>query len=388
MAVAKKGNKWYIVYSTGKINSKGNYIQKWVPTIKATSKAEALKEEDDFLKKLQKGITTTPKTTVDDLYNMWMEQHVKAPQKSLAGTTRAWYQEKYELYIGPVAGDLKLSRLTVLDLDNVLKLCAEKEKSDMTVRNVYKTMSAMFGWAKKKRVVEDNLMEHVDKPPVEEREYVLLKAEDFPKLLSVIRNPVKFENKRATSLRDTYFAMFLLELTTALRIDELCGLREDCLDFENKVAYIKKQVTKPGKNPEFGKLKNRRGKMVPLADMVIEELKAELLRKEERRQKSDTWKEYGLVFCNHNGGPIDSTKLSYRVFKSILRTAGLPDMRFHNLRHSVLTILAESNEDPNAICDLAGHSDPYFTKRQYIHSGVKAQRKASEKLETLVKNKI
>ena len=61
-------------------------------------------------------------------------------------------------------------------------------------------------------------------------------------------------------------------------------------------------------------------------------------------------------------------------------------MKFHNLRHSALMILANSNEDPNAICDMARHADINFMKRTYIHKNVEAQRGAAQKLEKLAAN--
>ena len=181
-----------------------------------------------------------------------------------------------------------------------------------------------------------------------------------------------------------YALMFLVELTTGMRADELCGIREEDLFFEERYIFIKQQVERAGISPTFSPTKGRRMRKVPMADMVADELKKELERKKERKEKSKNWKEHGLVFTSRYGGPIDSGHLDTRALKRYLKKAGLPSMPFHNLRHSVGTALAEANEDPNAICDLLGHSDPYFTKKQYIHSGIKAQRNASSKLASFI----
>jgi integrase len=187
-----------------------------------------------------------------------------------------------------------------------------------------------------------------------------------------------------------YHAIFLVELTTALRIDELCGIRKEDIDFKKKILFVRQQVIKAGPNPEFGPVKDRKNKRpdkLPLADMVIDALKGEIKATKKlcgNRKKGLAWHEYGLIFTNETGGPIDSKNLNTRFFKTALKNAGLPRMKFHNLRHSVLTILADSNEDPNAIYDLAQHADMNFMKRTYLHENVEAQRPASEKLEELI----
>lgn len=392
MAVAFKNGRWYIVHSTGKKLPSGNYEYKWIPTVAATDKKSAQKEEEKFLANLKKGIHVDPEMLVKDLFALWMEKHVKAEKDPKAISTQKWYQDKIDTHIIPVIGDIRVIKLTILDLDEVLNVCAKNGGRDTTLQGVYRTMSACFGWATKKRVIDENLMLYIDKPSLAEREYVLLKSTDFPKFIEAAKNAAndnKFgDTKYAKLMQETYYVMFLVELTTGMRADELCGLREEDLFFEEKYIYIRQQVERAGTNPTFSPTKGKRMRKVPMADLVAEALRLELERKKERKRNSPKWTEYGLVFTNRYGGPIDSGHLDTRVLKRILKVAGLPPMRFHNLRHSVGTALAEANEDPNAICDLLGHSDPYFTKRQYIHAGIKSQQNASKKLVGFIENKI
>jgi integrase len=394
MAVTCKNNKWYIIHSRPTIvDGVKQYPKEWIPT-NATDKPSAKKEEKKYLDNLSKGIVIDPNLTVFELSKMWMEQHVKSKVDPRAGSTARFYQDKLDTHIIPVIGAKKVRKLTVDDLDEVLSVCADSGGIDTTLRGVYATMSAMFGWAKRKRKITENLMEYVDRPVVAEREYTLLAPEDIPKFLDAILVPNKFETKYARDQRYMYHTMFLVELTTALRIDELCGIREQDIDFKNKILCVCQQVNKPGKNPEFGPVKDRKNKRpdkIPIPDMVIKALKKELKAKEERKAKAEekekekgSWIEYGLIFTNQTGGPIDSKNLNTRVLKNILKKAGLPRMKFHNLRHSVITILTDMNENPNAICDLARHADMNFMKRTYIHKHVESQRSVSRKLEEIV----
>lgn len=394
MATAEKNGRWYIVESRPVIiDGKKDYKQNWIP-IEATNKEEADEQERNYKKKRSRGMKIDPNRTVYQLSQIWMERHVKSPVKPLAEATQIFYQDNLNNHIIPVIGAKLIRKLTIDDLDDVLITCAKKGGEDTTLRAVYSTMSAMFNWAESKRLIEESLMEYVDRPEVAEREYVLLQPEDIPKLLNAALTPNKFDTKYAIDQRTTYYRMFLTELTTALRIDELCGMMKDDIDFERKIYYVRTQVIKAGSNPKFGPVKfrkSRRPDVIPIADMVVEELKKELeynkVKKVEAEKKGLKWTEYGLVFTNQTGGPIDSNNLNTRTFKTALKRAGLPPMKFHNLRHSVLSILAEFNEDPNAICDLARHADFNFLKSRYLHKNVESQRSASRKLEELVKPK-
>ena len=252
MAVAEKNGKWYIVHSRTIIeNGAKKYIKKWIPT-NATDKKSAEKEEEQYLEKYARGIEIDPNLTVFELSKMWMGQHVKSEVKPKAKATQVFYQDRLDTYIIPGIGAKKIRKLTVDDLDEVLALCAKNGGIDTTLRSVYATMSAMFGWAKSKRKIEENLMEYVDRPEVAEREYTLLNPKDIPKFLEAILIPEKFETNEARDLRLMYHTMFLTELTTALRIDELCGIREKDIDFKNKILHVRQQVVKAGANPEFG----------------------------------------------------------------------------------------------------------------------------------------
>jgi integrase len=400
MAVAQKGVNWYIIESRKVIiDGKTTYKPKWIP-IEAKTENEAREAEREYKEHKNQGLVFDPNLTVYKLSELWMEKHVKSPMKPLASSTAEFYQDKLDTWIIPKIGAILIRKLTVDDLDEVLADCAKTGALDTTLRGVYATMSAMFGWGKRKRKIKNNLMELVDRPEVAERETPTIAPEDFSKLLQTVLMPGKYDTKYAQNQRRMYHTMFLVELTTALRIDELCGIREMDIDFERKILHVRQQVTKAGSEPEFGPAKDRKNKLadaIPLADSVVEALREELEAKKSKRKEAESvgreWREYGLVFCNETGGPIDSKNLNTRTLKAALKKAGLrEDVSFHDLRHSVLTALAEMDEDPNAMADLARHKDVGFMMKTYVHKRnnkrVESQRVASKKLEALVAPKV
>jgi integrase len=64
----------------------------------------------------------------------------------------------------------------------------------------------------------------------------------------------------------------------------------------------------------------------------------------------------GLVSATGKGTPLDTQNVVNRHFKPLLRRAGLPDIRFHDLRHTCATLLARKNVNPKIVQDTLGHA--------------------------------
>lgn len=91
------------------------------------------------------------------------------------------------------------------------------------------------------------------------------------------------------------------------------------------------------------------------------------------------WQENGLVFTSVSGTPIDSKNLTKRYFKPLLKKAGLPDIRFHDLRHTAATLLIGQGANPRLVADILGHSRVGTTLEIYGHVTYELQRAAMEK---------
>ena len=74
----------------------------------------------------------------------------------------------------------------------------------------------------------------------------------------------------------------------------------------------------------------------------------------------DKWQEYGLIFCNVYGGYFNPTRVWY-LFKQLLKRAGLPDVRFHDLRHGAATVLLAAKMDLKAVSELLVHTHATFS---------------------------
>ena len=87
----------------------------------------------------------------------------------------------------------------------------------------------------------------------------------------------------------------------------------------------------------------------------------------ERARADGSWRDYGLVFPNTLGVYADYTNLMPRHFKPLLKKAGLPNIRFHDLRHTCATLLFTRGVHPKIVSEMLGHSSVSITLDVYSH---------------------
>src|SRR5215204_7343177 len=81
----------------------------------------------------------------------------------------------------------------------------------------------------------------------------------------------------------------------------------------------------------------------------------------------EKWNAWDLVFCTRRGTPIRRDNLHVRHWKPLLRRAWLPDIRFHELRHTCATLLLTKGVHPKIVSEMLGHSSVSITLDTYSH---------------------
>ena len=101
---------------------------------------------------------------------------------------------------------------------------------------------------------------------------------------------------------------------------------------------------------------------------AVEALRSHRERQLEGRVRADAnWQENGLVFASSKGTPLDAQNIVNRHFKPLLRRAGLPNMRWHDLRHTCFTLLLGRSIHSKYVQHLAGHASIQLTLDRYSH---------------------
>ena len=109
-------------------------------------------------------------------------------------------------------------------------------------------------------------------------------------------------------------------------------------------------------------------RQIVLSPSAVEALRRHRTRQaEERLRVGATWPGYDLVFTNGPGTPIDSANLRTRSFQPLLSRAGLPPIRFHDLRHTAATLLLGEGVHPKIVSEMLGHAQISITLDLYSH---------------------
>ena len=186
---------------------------------------------------------------------------------------------------------------------------------------------------------------------------------------------------------DRLEALFVVAVTCGLRLGELLGLRWGDIDLEARRLTVRRQLqrARDGSGLVFSPTKNKKNRTIRLGNHGIEALKAHRQRQsEERRLAKGLLPESDLVFVTTQGTPLDPSNLVARSFKPLLRRAGLPDIRFHDLRHVCATLLLSQGVSVKVVQEVLGHSSVSVTMDVYSHVLPDMQEKAAAAMDGLL----
>jgi integrase len=166
---------------------------------------------------------------------------------------------------------------------------------------------------------------------------------------------------------DRLEALYVVAVTAGLRRGELQGLRWDDLDLEAGTLQVRRSLSEPKGGYIFEAPKSGKGRNIRLTQRATAALIRHRKRQlEERMERGQLWQDHGLVFPSTIGTPLLGGNLN-RSFKATLRRAGLPEIRFHDLRHTCATLLLRQGVNPKYVQELLGHADISLTLNVYSH---------------------
>jgi integrase len=131
--------------------------------------------------------------------------------------------------------------------------------------------------------------------------------------------------------------------------------------------------------------KTRRGlRTLQISDATCAALRAHKERQlTEKERAADAWQEHELVFCTAFGTPLDRGRIHLN-WASALKTADLPRVRIHDLRHTAATLMREEGVDIEVVQRRLGHSSIAVTLDVYGHVGETRQRDAADRMDALL----
>jgi integrase len=170
---------------------------------------------------------------------------------------------------------------------------------------------------------------------------------------------------------DRLEALYVLAVHTGMRQGELLGLRWLDIDLENSRVSIRRTLTRAdgGKRYILGDPKTKKSRRtVRLTPQAVEALRQHLTgQMEEIEGLGDVYDDQGLVFTSELGTFINPSNLRQRSFTPLLKRAGLPQITFHDLRHTCASLLFLKDVHPKFVQELLGHASVAITLDTYSH---------------------
>ncbi len=368
----RKDGRWEGRYTAGRDPESGKVIYRNVLGKTQAEVKEKLARAIEDSKGLD--VVKAGQYTVGRWMDVWFENYAKIKVRPSSYKT---YKGYIENHIKPSIGKIPLSKLTTLEVQALYrKLLTSgrverteskqqpKGLSAKTVRNINQVISSAMELAKSQKLILSNPTDGCALPKVEHKEMKTLTADQLAAFFREAKNSGMFE-------------MYYLELATGLRRGELLGLKRGDINLETGAIQIKRQVARIDGEVVEAPLKTKNSyRTLSIGADAVEILK---------EQRSKVAGEY--VFPSSNGGPISPDSVLHMLHR-VLERAGLPKIRFHDLRHTFSTLVLQNGVDIKTVSGMLGHYSAGFTLDTYAHVTTAAQKEAAKTMGSLLSGRI
>jgi integrase len=347
----RKGGGWsaqYVVYT-----SEGRKRR----TLYGKTRAEVAAKLSKALADREGGLVfDAGNLTVGEYLDRWLKDSVR-------GTVRISTFERHEqiirAHLMPSFGRMKLKALTPAHVRSLHREKLDAGLAPATVRKIHSTLHKALSQAVADGLIPRNAADVKAPRPAPEEMRPLSEAEARTFLDAARESGDRFE------------PLYVLAITTGLRRGELLGLRWDDADLSEARGTLRvgRALVREGGRYILGETKTKRGRRrVNLTPRTVTALKAHRKRQlEERVRLAGLYEDHGLIFASENGTPLNPENLVKRSFKPLLKRAGLPEIRFHDLRHTCATLLLSRSVHPKMVQELLGHATIAMTLDTYSH---------------------
>ncbi len=341
--------KYYVNMDYG-IDANGKQIKKSKTFGKLSDARKALKE---YEADKTKGTLTIPKTiTLKEWLEYYMLDIVK---NNRAETTIYGYKNIINNHILPALGDIQIQQLKPQQIQKYYSILSKKKLSNNTIRKHHDFLKTSLNLAVKQDILLRNPVDRVEAPKVSQNEIDFYSPNDLKQLFILIEgNRLEVVVKLAGYL--------------GLRREEICGLKWDSIDFENKEITIKDARTMAGSTIVEKETKNKSStRTLHMADDLIELLKYEQVKQQEAKEfYKGAYDDNGLVVVWDNGKPYRPNYIS-ELFTKFIKDNSLPKLTLHGLRHTFATVANSLGVSLYDIGKALGHSTPSTTGKVYTH---------------------
>jgi integrase len=337
----------------------------------ARTKSEARSKPEELKADLRAGRDLS-KLSLGDYLRRWLDETARP---TVSANTLRGYDDAL-IHLQPIA-DIPLHRLTAEDIETCCNRMvthrvgakAQRPASDKTVRNVQVMLRRALDQAEQRGHVRRN-------------EAKLVTLRRIPRSTVEALTPERARGILAAIAGDRLEAAYALAFV-GLRASEILGLARSDVDLGAGTVSVRHQVSGSGSKAVLVQLKTAASAgTVALPSFVTQRLRAHLDRLALDRPFTPI-DDY-LVFVTEKGLPINGSWFT-KHFQALLRRAGLPTMRLHDMRHGAASLLVDAKAHPRVISELLRHAPgSKVTMNRYAHVTAAQQREAADALEALI----
>ncbi len=299
----------------------------------------------------------------------WLEQWLAQMSLTLRPNTLEHYRRDMENHVLPSLGKKRLTQITAEDLRKLYEKLKRSGRinprpgqsrglSNSTVHSIHTTLHHALRIAKTQGLIPTNPADEVDPPKVTHKPMKILNEEQLELFMAEIKNDPIWHD------------FFHTELTTGLRLGEICGLM--WTDFDERTGTLK--VNRTLRREKGGRLVAGDTKTYAGTRKIVLPPSTVVILKERKRRSYSVW-----IFHDplRPEAPVNPSS-AYGQLKKILAKADLPDIRFHDLRHTFATHALASGVDAKTLSGILGHTKASFTLDTYTHTTGDMQERAAE----------
>ncbi|MEK4142098.1 site-specific integrase [Paenibacillus sp. FSL M7-0547] len=373
----RSGNEKYVLDSNGKPTKKKKRVRKTKMT-QISSKRAADKELLRFVAELleQNPTMTAPGVghlkTFREHVERWKEHFVKS---DLEQTTQTNYLHHTERRILVQFGDRLLEDdITPYEIIEFIQDLRELKKPDKKVGDatkvyVYRVLQSIFSKAVDWYGIKDNPMDDVPKPKEPETKLLDVYDEKESNIVFKALEQVAMPFKNGSA--ELFKILITLAFTMGMRRAELLGLGWTHIDLDRMQLTTRYSIpTFKDSKPIIKRPKNKSSiRTISIPMSVVIALKAyKIVWDKMRSDNADLWvnDNYDFLFCHPNGMPIYPKSLSDK-WKAFVKKTGIRYIRFHDIRHTSVTILINRGIHAKIISERIGHSKISTTMDVYGH---------------------
>jgi integrase len=273
------------------------------------------------------------------------------------------------------AGVVALTKLAPQQVQALYSAKRAGGLSPTTVRHLHALLHHALDQALRWDLVARNVTDLVDAPSMSRKDVEALTPDQARALLAEARG-------------DRLEALYVVAVHTGMRQGELLALRWRDVALDVGLLHVRSNLERAEVGVRMGTPKTARSRRtIKLSATSVEALREHRSRQdEERLARADAWTDHDLVFPNTVGKPMDGIHLLRREFVPLLERAGLPRVRFHDLRHTAATLMRRAGANVEVVSEMLGHADPTTTIRIYSHVQPGMQQSAVDALDELLRD--